>query len=207
MASNKTTSFASAHPGHFLDKEGDGSNADMTLAMYRSPHLVSNAGGDPGTNLRDDGATNEEEGGGSSSSSSSSEESPVSPDSGTGSDCRPGRAAGREAMVERAWEMRRSESPVATACRLVVPPAQGLCSRRRMLMDMEEVKACKDLGLELPRDWTYEISMSERPRSAGSSPSRRWSISHPGGDPRDVKADLKVWAHAVAAASVSRLSS
>ncbi|KAG8045258.1 hypothetical protein GUJ93_ZPchr0008g12233 [Zizania palustris] len=80
-------------------------------------------------------------------------------------------------------------------------------------MDMEEMRACKDLGFDLPGDWTVEIpcyalSGVDTASSGGNSPaSGSWRISSPGDDPNDVKARLKVWAQAVALASASRLGS
>uniref|UniRef100_A0ACD5TXZ7 Uncharacterized protein n=1 Tax=Avena sativa TaxID=4498 RepID=A0ACD5TXZ7_AVESA len=86
-------------------------------------------------------------------------------------------------------------------------------------MDMEEVRACRDLGLELPSDCPVEIQCYGI--SAGSSPTHSnagssspstpgsCSISSPsaGEDPVDVKARLKVWAQAVALASTTHLGS
>uniref|UniRef100_A0ACD5W6W9 Uncharacterized protein n=1 Tax=Avena sativa TaxID=4498 RepID=A0ACD5W6W9_AVESA len=86
-------------------------------------------------------------------------------------------------------------------------------------MDMEEVRACRDLGLELPSDCPVEIQCYGI--SAGSSPTHSnagssspstpgsCSISSPsaGENPVDVKARLKVWAQAVALASTTHLGS
>lgn len=87
---------------------------------------------------------------------------------------------------------------------------QSLC------MDMEEVKACRDLGFELeldtkmmmPSRLTISAPLLDIPggattSSGGSSPISNWRISSPGDDPKDVKARLKVWAQAVAIASTS----
>ncbi|GKU90519.1 hypothetical protein SLEP1_g4507 [Rubroshorea leprosula] len=83
--------------------------------------------------------------------------------------------------------------------------------RRSLCMDLEEVKACRDLGFELEHERMLEIpsrvslSGSNLDTSSGSnSPIANWRISSPGDDPRDVKARLKVWAQAVALASASR---
>ncbi|XP_057965969.1 uncharacterized protein LOC131156361 [Malania oleifera] len=101
--------------------------------------------------------------------------------------------------------------------------------RRCLCMDLEEVKACKDLGFELehepiarfPTDQypsPTSVSASASPihqqqhleyypntSSGANSPILSWRmISSPGDDPRDVKARLKVWAQAVALASTSR---
>ncbi|XP_014496014.1 uncharacterized protein LOC106757748 [Vigna radiata var. radiata] len=85
--------------------------------------------------------------------------------------------------------------------------------KRSLCMDLEEVKACRDLGFELEHERMLEIpsrlsfSNSTLETSSGSnSPIANWRISAPGDDPRDVKARLKVWAQAVALASASRYS-
>ncbi|KAG2697882.1 hypothetical protein I3843_07G125000 [Carya illinoinensis] len=86
--------------------------------------------------------------------------------------------------------------------------------RRSLCMDLEEVKACRDLGFELEHERMMEIpsrlSISGSPldtSSGGNSPIANWRISSPGDDPRDVKARLKVWAQVVALASTSRQGS
>ncbi|OMO64162.1 hypothetical protein CCACVL1_22008 [Corchorus capsularis] len=85
--------------------------------------------------------------------------------------------------------------------------------RRSLCMDLEEVKACRDLGFELEHERMLEmpgrVSLSagstlDNNSSGGNSPIANWRISSPGDDPRDVKARLKVWAQAVALASTSR---
>jgi len=83
--------------------------------------------------------------------------------------------------------------------------------RRSLCMDLDEVKACRDLGFELEHERMLEmpsrISVSGSTldtSSGGNSPIANWRISSPGDDPRDVKARLKVWAQAVAIASTSR---
>ncbi|KAK8565590.1 hypothetical protein V6N13_020680 [Hibiscus sabdariffa] len=88
--------------------------------------------------------------------------------------------------------------------------------KRSLCMDLEEVKACRDLGFELEHELMLEmpsatagrISLSgstlDTASSGGDSPIANWRISSPGDDPRDVKARLKVWAQAVALASSSR---
>ncbi|KAF9688054.1 hypothetical protein SADUNF_Sadunf02G0157000 [Salix dunnii] len=83
---------------------------------------------------------------------------------------------------------------------------------RSLCMDLEEVKACRDLGFELEHERMLEIpscrlSLSGSTldtSSGGNSPLSNWRISSPGDDPRDVKARLKVWAQVVATASASR---
>ncbi|KAF5455512.1 hypothetical protein F2P56_025078 [Juglans regia] len=86
--------------------------------------------------------------------------------------------------------------------------------RRSLCMDLEEVKACRDLGFELEHERMLEmpsgLSISGSPldtSSGGNSPIANWRISSPGDDPRDVKARLKVWAQAVALVSTSRQGS
>ncbi|KAI7991528.1 hypothetical protein LOK49_LG12G00851 [Camellia lanceoleosa] len=89
--------------------------------------------------------------------------------------------------------------------------------RRSLCMDLDEVKACRDLGFELEHKRTsleimptrLSVSVAGSPldtSSGGNSPISSWRISSPGDDPRDVKARLKVWAQAVALASTSRHS-
>ncbi|XP_062179250.1 uncharacterized protein LOC133883878 [Phragmites australis] len=102
-------------------------------------------------------------------------------------------SAAREAWLDRAWEMKRSWHE----------------RNGGMAMDVEEVRACRDLGLELPSDCTVEIqcygfSGTHIASSGADSPC---SISSPGADPTDVKAQLKVWAQAVALASTTHLGS
>lgn len=81
--------------------------------------------------------------------------------------------AAREAWLDRAWEMKRSwherngGAPDADTPVVVVvgkgPPssptshAAGSVGGGGVAMDMEEVRACRDLGLELPSDCTVEI--------------------------------------------------
>ncbi|KAI4301610.1 hypothetical protein L6164_034871 [Bauhinia variegata] len=85
---------------------------------------------------------------------------------------------------------------------------------RSLCMDLEEVKACRDLGFELEHERMLEmpshLSLSNSTldtSSGGNSPIANWRISSPGDDPRDVKARLKVWAQAVALASASKYGS
>ncbi|KAK8690325.1 hypothetical protein V6N13_089018 [Hibiscus sabdariffa] len=70
---------------------------------------------------------------------------------------------------------------------------------RTLCMDLEEVKACRDLGLDLEHE-----RMLEMPNNGDNSLIASWHISSPGDDPRDVKARLKVWAQAMAFASTSK---
>ncbi|CAM0150239.1 unnamed protein product [Urochloa decumbens] len=151
--------------------------------------------------------------------------------------------AAREAWLDRAWEMKRSwherngGAPDANTPVVVVvggkgvgggdgssgggsspgrSPSQyaGSVGGGGVAMDVEEVRACRDLGLELPSDCTVEIQCYGL-TSGGSSPTHTASsgadspcaVSSPGADPMDVKARLKVWAQAVALASTTHLSS
>jgi hypothetical protein len=78
---------------------------------------------------------------------------------------------------------------------------------RSLCMDLEEVRACKDLGFELEHERMFSGGSrastldTGATSSGGNSPIASWRISSPGDDPRDVKARLKVWAQAVALAS------
>lgn len=82
-----------------------------------------------------------------------------------------------ERRVARKWDLRRCRSGIDQRrqggdleCRLMVRPRGR---EGRISMDMDEVKACRDLGLPLPHDWTVEIS-------GGSPPISDWCISSPG---------------------------
>ncbi|PUZ63945.1 hypothetical protein GQ55_3G106500 [Panicum hallii var. hallii] len=148
--------------------------------------------------------------------------------------------AAREAWLDRAWEMKRSwherngGAPDADTPVVVVvgkggggggggesgasSPAHsqhaGSVGGGGVAMDVEEVRACHDLGLELPSDCTVEIRCYGL-TSGGSSPTHTASsgadspcaVSSPGADPMDVKARLKVWAQAVALTSTTHLGS
>lgn len=78
---------------------------------------------------------------------------------------------------------------------LITRPKGG---KRALCMDLDEVKACRDLGFELEHERLLDTS------SGGNSPIANWRISSPGDDPRDVKARLKVWAQAVALVSTTK---
>ncbi|KAH0451794.1 hypothetical protein IEQ34_019093 [Dendrobium chrysotoxum] len=110
----------------------------------------------------------------------------------------------RERKLDRAWEMRKSRASFPDSlvgggsggeggeCLVLVRPRGG--SGRRICMDMDEVKACRDLGLDIPRDFTVEIPGGISGNSSGAdSP-----ISGTGEDAKEIKAKLKMWAHAVA---------
>ncbi|KAK1277113.1 hypothetical protein QJS04_geneDACA015769 [Acorus gramineus] len=118
----------------------------------------------------------------------------------------------RTTYGRRAWEAAESSS---SDCRVVARPRLRKCcgggdEGGRLCMNIEEVKACRDLGFEIPFDWTVEIAGSpvaiETSSGGESSPISNWRISSPGDDPREVKARLKVWAQAVALATASHLS-
>ncbi|XP_047043092.1 uncharacterized protein LOC124647159 [Lolium rigidum] len=152
----------------------------------------------------------------------------------------------REAWLDRAWEMKRNwhernggapdaDTPVVvvvgtkqqqqqhggsgTSSPSCSSPHRHGHAAAGVAMDMEEVRACRDLGLDLPSDCAVEIQCYGI--SAGSSPTHSnagssspstpgsCSISSPsaGEDPVDVKARLKVWAQAVALASTTQLGS
>ncbi|KQK07635.1 uncharacterized protein LOC100822944 isoform X1 [Brachypodium distachyon] len=148
--------------------------------------------------------------------------------------------AAREAWLDRAWEMKRSwhersggapdaDTPVVVLLGGKQQPSSPCSSSSSssphaaagvgVAMDMEEVRACRDLGLELPADCTVEIQcygISGSPTHSNSSgggggsdspsnTSGSCSISSPGTgeDPVEVKARLKVWAQAVALASTT----
>ncbi|MQM02326.1 hypothetical protein Taro_035093 [Colocasia esculenta] len=116
----------------------------------------------------------------------------------------------RESRLERTWEMRRghfsgdgadSHSGGSSPCVVVRPKGRGTAC---ICMDKDEVRACRDLGLEC--DWTVEIppaAFQPHPDTSGGgdSPIGRWRTSSPRDDQREVKARLRVWAQAVALAS------
>ncbi|KAG9460006.1 hypothetical protein H6P81_004514 [Aristolochia fimbriata] len=121
----------------------------------------------------------------------------------------------RERWLERAWEMRKCRAmdeefeSGESECVVIARPKGG---GKSLCMDLEEVKACRDLGFDLQHhQWTVEIpsllsASTVDTDSGGNSPIANWRISSPGDDPRDVKARLKVWAQAVALASATRLN-
>ncbi|CAL0311174.1 unnamed protein product [Lupinus luteus] len=92
----------------------------------------------------------------------------------------------------------------------VITRAKG--GKRCLCMDLEEVKACRDLGFELEHErmldnFSSYVSFSNSTldtSSGGNSPIPNWKISSPGDDPKDVKARLKVWAQVVALVSTSK---
>jgi hypothetical protein len=99
----------------------------------------------------------------------------------------------REVWLDRAWQMRKQRRELGEAAALVVvgkgggggeSPGPGVA------MDLDEVRACRDLGFDLPCDWTVEIPTYAVPTvdtgsSGGNSPaSGSWRISSPG-EPSD----------------------
>lgn len=99
------------------------------------------------------------------------------------------------------------ESDQSTGVMVITRPKGG---NRSLCMDLEEVKACRDLGFELEHERISAVSFSNTTldtSSGGNSPIANWRISGPGDDPRDVKARLKVWAQAVAIASATKYGS
>jgi hypothetical protein len=102
----------------------------------------------------------------------------------------------REVWLDRAWQMRKQRRQMlmqgqglgADAVTVVVSAAAagGESPARGVAMDMEEMRACRDLGLDLPCDWTVEIpcyalSGVDTASSGGNSPaSGSWRISSPG---------------------------
>ncbi|OIV95332.1 hypothetical protein TanjilG_07488 [Lupinus angustifolius] len=94
------------------------------------------------------------------------------------------------------------ESDQSVGVMVITRPKGGI---RSLCMDLEEVKACRDLGFELEHEKMLSFSNSALDTSSGgNSPIANWRISSPGDDPKDVKARLKVWAQAVALASTSK---
>lgn len=110
----------------------------------------------------------------------------------------------RERCLERAWQLKKSHAAAedgsdaaaaaaaaAAEYRVVVRPR---CGSGRMRMDMEEVRACRDLGIGLPADWTVEIpetfsDLTADTSSGGNSPVS-WRISSPGTDPNNIFTDV-----------------
>ncbi|PKA54607.1 hypothetical protein AXF42_Ash000442 [Apostasia shenzhenica] len=89
----------------------------------------------------------------------------------------------RDRKVERKWEARRCRAggdagggagEDSGECVVVVRPGGG--SGRKIRMDIDEVRACRDLGLEIPRDFTVEIPGG----LSGNSSSGDSPISGPG---------------------------
>ncbi|ERN02079.1 hypothetical protein AMTRI_Chr02g223720 [Amborella trichopoda] len=122
----------------------------------------------------------------------------------------------RESRIEKTWEIRKSRAQMedgldetdnhSVASEFHEQNPTTPRERNSMCMDLDEVKACWDLGFGLHQlsFSTIETSSSGL-ESIGNSPIAHWRISSPGDHPRDVKARLKVWAQAVA--STARLYS
>jgi hypothetical protein len=82
----------------------------------------------------------------------------------------------REARLERAWRVRKQGLQV-------VGGEASLGGGGGVAMDVGEVRACRDLGLDLPAgDWTVEVPGGvDTASSGGNSPaSGSWRISSPG---------------------------
>lgn len=98
------------------------------------------------------------------------------------------RRVAREKGLERAWEMRKcramdGEMECGESECVVVARSKG--GGRCLSMDLEEVKACRDLGFQLHNDWTLEIpsrvsGSTIDTDSSGNSPIANWRISSPG---------------------------
>lgn len=95
----------------------------------------------------------------------------------------------REVWLDRAWQMRKQRQQLGERgdeVTVVVGKGGESPARGGVAMDMDEVRACKDLGFDLPCDWTVEIPSYAVPNvdtasSGGNSPaSGSWRISSPG---------------------------
>ena len=101
----------------------------------------------------------------------------------------------REVWLDRAWQMRKQRRQLGERGGdnevTVFAVGKGGESPARSggvaIMDMEELRACKDLGFDLPCDWAVEIPSYAIPNnvdtgsSGGNSPaSGSWRISSPG---------------------------
>ncbi|CAK8544475.1 unnamed protein product [Lathyrus sativus] len=115
----------------------------------------------------------------------------------------------KKKMKENGGNSGESDQSNGNGVMVITRPKGG---NRSLCMDLEEVKACRDLGFELEHERVSAVSFSNstldnNTSSGGNSPIANWRISGPGDDPRDVKARLKVWAQAVAIASASKYGS
>ncbi|KAK7397038.1 hypothetical protein VNO78_18204 [Psophocarpus tetragonolobus] len=115
----------------------------------------------------------------------------------------------RKKSDDRRRRRKQKEKEGESGVVLITRPKGG---KRSLCMDLDEVKACRDLGFELEHQRMLEIpshrlSSPLDTSSGANSPIANWRISAPGDDPRHVKARLKVWAQAVALASASKYSS
>lgn len=106
--------------------------------------------------------------------------------------------AAREAWLDRAWEMKRSwhqrnggapdaDTPVVVVVGMSPRASSSSDSQQHqasggggVAMDVEEVRACRDLGLELPSDCTVEIQCYGL--SGGSSPTHTTGTAGSGAD-------------------------
>ncbi|XP_058740483.1 uncharacterized protein LOC131612748 [Vicia villosa] len=114
----------------------------------------------------------------------------------------------KKKMKESGGNSGESDQSNGNGVMVIARPKGG---SRSLCMDLDEVKACRDLGFELEHERISAVSFSnstiDNTSSGGNSPIANWRISGPGDDPRDVKARLKVWAQAVAIASASKYGS
>ncbi|CAN8308791.1 unnamed protein product [Cochlearia groenlandica] len=87
----------------------------------------------------------------------------------------------------------------------VVVVTRPIGGGRPLCMDLEEVKACKDLGFEIePGRVSYTGSTMDTSSGGDSPVSSNHRITSPGDDPKEVKARLKAWAQAVAFVSTNQ---
>lgn len=103
----------------------------------------------------------------------------------------------RERWLERAREMKKWKSGIdqdenqsgESECVVIArrKGGGGEGGGRSLCMDMEEIKACRDLGFDLQREWTLEIPPPNRisgstidTDSGGNSPISSWRICSPG---------------------------
>ncbi|KAL5700433.1 hypothetical protein ACHQM5_025876 [Ranunculus cassubicifolius] len=110
------------------------------------------------------------------------------------------RRAVRERWLDIEWEKKKYIAKVMDG----ESDHASVLRNGSLCIDLEEVKACRDLGFEPEIPSQFSCSTIDTASSGGNSPIANWRISSPGDDPKDVKARLKVWAQAVAT-SASRL--
>ncbi|KAF3787379.1 hypothetical protein EJ110_NYTH12161 [Nymphaea thermarum] len=122
----------------------------------------------------------------------------------------------KEKVLEKAWEMKKTMMMLMAGGDYIDDCEDGGNDHQSMpstpkstgctYMDMDELKACRDLGFKVDGSSVrsrLSCSTMDTTSSAGTSPIANWRISSPGDNPTDVKARLLVWAHAVA--STARL--
>jgi hypothetical protein len=95
----------------------------------------------------------------------------------------------REVWLDRAWQIRKQRRELGERGDQATVLVGGESPARAggVAMDMDELRACKDLGFDLPCDWTVEIPSYAVPAvdtgsSGGNSPASggSWRISSPG---------------------------